>query len=91
MKHDYHVSSGGEGEAVAGFLVTAVTAVLRVNFNPHAIERPGNGGRLVTTGVIDQDDFIYDVVRNHFIVGLAQGPGRIVGGHHHDDFLSLLH
>jgi hypothetical protein len=30
-------------------------------------------------------------VRNHFIVGLAQGPGRIVGRHHHDDFVSLQH
>src|SRR4029077_11896621 len=91
MQHDDNVSSGGEGEAVTGFLVTAVTAVLRVNFNPHAIERPGNGSGLVTTGVIDQDDFIYDVVRNHFIVGLAQGPGRIVGRHHHNDFVSLQH
>jgi len=79
------------GKAVAGFLVTTVTAILRVNFNAHASERPGNGGGLVTAGVIDQDDFIHNVVRDHLIVGLAQGPGGIVGRHHHDDFISLQH
>jgi hypothetical protein len=91
MKHDDDVSSGGEGEAVTGFLVTAVTAILRVNLNAHTIERPGDGGGLVTAGVIDQDDFIHDVVRDHLFIGLAQGPGGIVGRHHHDDFVSLQH
>src|SRR5207249_9024107 len=47
MEHDYDVSSGGEGETVARFLVAAVTAVFRMNFNAHSIEGPGNDGGLV--------------------------------------------
>ena len=56
-----------------------------MNFNPHAIERPRDRGGLVMAGIIDEDDFIDDLVRDHFIIGLAQSPGRVVGRHHDDD------
>jgi hypothetical protein len=40
-------------------------------------------------GVIDQDDFIHDVVRDHFVIGLAQSPGRIIGRHYYHYLLSV--
>src|ERR1044071_3902930 len=62
-----------------------------MNFHSDTIERPCNRSSLVVAGIIDQNDLIDDVVRDDFLIRLAQGQGRIISGHDDDDFLSFQH
>jgi hypothetical protein len=60
-----------------------------MNFNPDTIQRPCDRGSLVIACIIDEDDFVDDVVRDHFVISLAQSPGRVVSRHDDDDLLSF--
>src|SRR5690349_20884555 len=62
-----------------------------MNFHPDAVECARNRCRLVVARIIHQDDFVDDVVRDDFLIRLAQSAGRIIGGHNDDDFLSFQH
>ena len=59
--------------------------------NPNPLQRPGNGHRLVPAVIVHQNDLVHDPLGMHLRPRLAQGPCRIVGGHHHDDFSSPIH
>ncbi len=72
MNHDDDVRAGGQGEAIAGLLVSAVAAVHGMYLHLHAWQGAGDGHGIVMTGVVHQDDQIDDPLRHHLVVGLAQ-------------------
>jgi len=47
--------------------------------------------RVVPAAVVHQDDFIHDALFADFIHGFGDGLRRVVGGHHHHDFLFEIH
>ena len=91
MDHDDDVRLLIEGEAVTGFLVSAVACVVFVGEHRRVRERLGDGGGFIRAGVVHKDDVIHDLLRHYFIVGFADGLGSIVRRHHDDDFLISKH
>ena len=89
VEHDDDIRSVREGGVVAGFLVAAVSAILRMD-DGRDPELPRDLRRLVPAAVINQDHLIYDVMGN-VAEGILQRFLCIVGGHDHDDFSLLKH
>ena len=91
MNHDDDVRAGREGEAIARLLISAVAAIDRMHFHLHLRQRSGDGHRIVMTRVVHDDDEIDDPLGHDFVVGLAQGAGRVIRGHHDNNFLAVEH
>ena len=85
MHHHDDVGAVAQGEAVTGFLVAAVAAVLRMHVHDHAVEAARQFHRVVLARIVDDDDQVDDVVGHDFAPGLLDGVLGVVGGHHHND------
>ena len=88
MDHDHDVGAGGEGFAIAGLLIAAVSVVGIVDEGLHA-EAAGKRGGLVFAGVVDKDLDIDDV--GEFAHGLFQGLFGVVCRHDDRDSFSVDH
>ena len=91
MDHDDDIGAGGEGEAIAGLLVPAITAVHGMDFQLRLLEGARDGDGFIMAGIIHDDDEIDDPMRHDFVIGLAQCARGIVGGHHHNNLLAVQH
>jgi hypothetical protein len=77
--------------AIAGLLVPAVAAITQVNFHADARQGSSDLRGLIAAGVVDQNNLVDNVVRDHFLVGLAKGVRGVVGRHDNDNFLTVKH
>ena len=89
VEHDDDVGSTGEGDGVAGFLVAAVATVFLV-LDGDESEFAGESGGVVLAGVVGEDDVVDDFV-GHFVEGLPEGFGGVVGRHYDGDSFSIQH
>ena len=55
----------------------------------HTIQRAGDRHRPVLACIVHDNHEIDDAMRHYLVVSLAQGARRIIGGHHHDNFLAV--
>ena len=83
MDHDDDVRAALERRAVAGLLVAAVAAVLRVDHDVDA-ERPRDLHRAVPRAVVHEDDVVHVRLR-HVGVGALERLLGVVRGHHDRD------
>src|SRR3984885_13674216 len=81
MKHDDDLCASRQSGRVACLLVSPVAAVLIV---PDAVEAKllSEFERVITTGIIGQDDVIHDLARN-FSDGASQGLAGVISRQDH--------
>ena len=91
VDHDDDVRARFEREAITGLLVAAVAGVFLMHMHAHAEQRRRHLHRVVAAAVIHQDDFVHDALLEDFVHGLGDSFGRVVSGHDHDDFFSVIH
>ena len=91
VHHDDDVGALIERELITGLLVAAVSEILRMHVHHHALEAAGQPRRVVLAGIVDDDDQIDDVVRDHFAPRFFDGVLRVVGGHDDHDPGLLRH
>jgi hypothetical protein len=89
MQHHHDVGPLAQGLGIAGLLVAAVAAVLRMLEGQDA-EAAGLGHGAVVARVVDQQHLVDHVARD-VAIRLLQGLGRAEGGQHHHDLLSVKH
>ena len=80
-----------ESEAIAGFLVGAISQVSFVHVRTDVLQVRRDFHRGVDAGVVHQDDLVDTVLSDDLTVGAQQCPGRVEGGHDDDDFLVGVH
>ena len=83
MHHDHDLGAGPQGLRVARLLVGAVAVVAVVDEDLQA-ELPGDFEGRIGGAVVDQYDEVHGVFRQ-LLVGQAERPPGVVGGHHDDD------
>ena len=89
MQHDDDVGAVRERERVARLLVAAVAAIGRMPVRRDA-EAPGDRNGGVVAGIVDEQHFVDDVVRDRF-VARCERLLRVIRGHDDDDLLSVQH
>ncbi len=90
MEHDDDVSAKLERTRVARLLVTAVPTIALVYNDVANAELPRKLDCPIAAGIINQDDFVHDVVRNFCICSLERTLG-IECRENDDDFFVLDH
>ena len=58
MNHDDDVGSGGQGEAVTGFLIASVPAISGMHFHLNTVQSARDGDGFIPAGVVYQNDKI---------------------------------
>ena len=91
MNHDDNVCSGGQREAVARLLVSAIPTIHGMGLDLHSWQSASDRDGIVVTGVVDHNDKIDYALVHNFVVRLPQSSRCVVGRHDHDDFLTLEH
>jgi len=89
VEHDHDVRASGQRLAVAGLLVAAIPAVLRVHHVVHA-KLPRHVDGAIHAGVVYQHDVVGDGAID-LGSGLPERRLRVVGGHDHIDALAGEH
>ena len=89
MNHDDDVSSRGQRETVTSLLICPVATIYRMDLHLDAIKSARDGHSFILAGVVHHNHKIDNAVRHYFIVSLTQSTRRIIGGHHHDNFLAV--
>ena len=85
VHHHHDVGAVVERELVAGLLVAAVAAVLRMHVHDHAVEPARQLHGVVLAGIVDDDHQVDHVVGHDLAPGFLEGVLGVVGRHHHDD------
>ncbi len=91
MDHDDDVAALLDRQPVTGLLVAAVPQVLLVDVDGHLVESASDLDRVVAAVVVDDDDLVDVVLRDHFRVGALERRRGVVRRHHDDDLLVLVH
>src|SRR5262245_31309337 len=52
---------------------------------------PSDSHGFVATAVIHQDNAIHDLLIANFLIGLREGPGRVISRHNYDHFFVPKH
>ena len=91
MDHNNDVGVVFKSEPVAGLLISAVAAIARMRMDNRIGQTSGDVDGLVPAGIIDDNDQVHNPLGHNLIVGIAKGPGGIVGRHYDNDFFVVKH
>jgi hypothetical protein len=86
VEHHYHVGAALERLGIAGFLIAAVAAILRMHVHGQA-QAPRHFGRIVARVIVHQDALIHDF--GQLADGGFEGLSRVVSRQNDDDALSV--
>ena len=89
MQHYDDIGASGERRRVAGFLITAISAIA-VMADRRDAQPSSHLHRRILARIIGEDDVVDDVLRN-FVEGPFQRLSGVVGRQHHCDFVVRDH